>query len=225
MIVIYKITAPSNKIYIGQTRNYERRKKQYKYLKCESQKHLYKSLITHGFYNHEISIIKEFPKEVNQNTLNDEEKYYINHYLKLGFDLLNIKHGGAKSKMSEETKRKISISHKGKKLSLETIEKIKKFTIGRVQSEEEKKKRSSSLKGRKFTQESIEKIKNSNSKKPIILINIKTGEQKRYISQQECARDLKLSRTIITRAVNNRDKNYNPKNQVLIRSTYKVVFE
>lgn len=45
MIGIYKITSPSNKIYIGQTTNYITRCKNYRLLRCENQTKLYPSLL------------------------------------------------------------------------------------------------------------------------------------------------------------------------------------
>jgi hypothetical protein len=55
IIGIYKITSPSNKIYIGQSNNILYRWKYcYKKLNCKSQRHLYNSLMKYGFDNHVI---------------------------------------------------------------------------------------------------------------------------------------------------------------------------
>lgn len=54
---IYKITAPDGKIYIGQTRNLERRMESYKALQCSSQPLIYNSLKKYGFNRHTVSII------------------------------------------------------------------------------------------------------------------------------------------------------------------------
>ena len=45
MIGIYKITSPSNKIYIGQTTNYKKRLGDYYNLNCINQIKLYNSFI------------------------------------------------------------------------------------------------------------------------------------------------------------------------------------
>ena len=58
--IIYKITSPSDKIYIGQTtRPVEERFNEYKLLKCKDQKLIYESLLKHGVENHKFEIIKD----------------------------------------------------------------------------------------------------------------------------------------------------------------------
>lgn len=49
---IYKITSPSNKIYIGQSTNLQYRFKQYSRIECKNQTKLYNSLLKHGSTNH-----------------------------------------------------------------------------------------------------------------------------------------------------------------------------
>jgi len=55
--VIYKITAPDGKFYIGQTRNFERRMEAYKSLSCSSQPLIYQSLKKYGWNRHVVSVI------------------------------------------------------------------------------------------------------------------------------------------------------------------------
>lgn len=59
---IYKITSPTNKIYIGQSMNVRRRLDQYKRLECKRQPKLYSSLSKYGFDNHIFEIIEECPE-------------------------------------------------------------------------------------------------------------------------------------------------------------------
>lgn len=116
LIGIYKITSPSGKIYIGQGIDLELRFKRYKRLACKKQIKLYNSFLKYGYINHKIEII-EF---CNEEELNIRERYYQDLYdvLKgLNCRLTTIKdHSG---KMSEESKQKMSKSHKGKILSEE----------------------------------------------------------------------------------------------------------
>ena len=50
MIGIYKITSPTNKIYIGQSTNIENRwNDYYKMIRCKRQTRLYNSLKKYGF--------------------------------------------------------------------------------------------------------------------------------------------------------------------------------
>lgn len=48
MIGIYKITSPSNKIYIGQSIDIDKRKEYYSKLRCQGQRRLFYSLQKHG---------------------------------------------------------------------------------------------------------------------------------------------------------------------------------
>ena len=58
VIRIYKITSPSNKIYIGQSVNIIKRIKRYLILDCESQRKLYNSLKKYDFQNHMFEVIE-----------------------------------------------------------------------------------------------------------------------------------------------------------------------
>jgi hypothetical protein len=59
---------------------------------------------------------------------------------------------------SEESRRKISASKTGKKLSQEHVEAMRKGVTGKVQSEESKRKKSEALKGRKLSEEHRRKL-------------------------------------------------------------------
>jgi group I intron endonuclease len=136
---IYKITSPSNKIYIGQSYDILSRWNQYKNLQCKKQTHIYNSFKKYGVENHKFEIVCECDYE----QLNDLEIYYIELYQcfnsKFG---LNLREGGCvKSKMSEESKQKMSIAKKGKPSS-------RKGKKGKPCSEEMKKILSETNKGR-----------------------------------------------------------------------------
>jgi len=64
--VIYKITSPSERIYIGQSWNWIKRKSVYKRLACREQVLLYNSLIKYGFEQHKVEIINEIFVSVAQ---------------------------------------------------------------------------------------------------------------------------------------------------------------
>ncbi|MGZ9736534.1 GIY-YIG nuclease family protein [Flavobacterium sp. GNP002] len=59
MAYIYKITSPSNKVYVGSTSNITRRWSSYRRMKCEAQRKLYSSLLKHGVDKHKFEIITE----------------------------------------------------------------------------------------------------------------------------------------------------------------------
>jgi group I intron endonuclease len=157
MIGIYKITSPSNRIYIGQSIKIEDRIKSYKNLRCKEQPKLYKSLLKYGFENHKIEVLIE----CNESKLNELERNYQEEYdsIENGLNCIYTKTNDRSGKSSEETKLKISLNNTrpflGKKHSEESILKIsnslkgKKARLGAVLSQETKDKISNSHKGKK----------------------------------------------------------------------------
>lgn len=171
MIGIYKITSPTKKIYIGQSINIERRFSTYKRNNpINKQPRLYGSFKKHGVDKHKFEIICEC--EVIE--LNDKERYYQDLYSAIYKKGLNCKLTTSKDrsgKLSDATKQKISLSNKGKKMSLESIEKSKKTLLktykngfinprkGVILSNETKLKLSISHTGKKLNINHKEKIR------------------------------------------------------------------
>lgn len=149
IVGIYRITSPTNRIYIGQSINVNGRKNKYKTLKCLSQPKIYSSIKKYGWEQHKFDIIEECPVEYLDELefwwkifYNSVEDGLNCHYVDLG--------GGPKS---EETKRKISEANKGKhSMSEEVKQKVSltnkghKYNLGRKHSEETKTKRNNTLK-------------------------------------------------------------------------------
>jgi hypothetical protein len=147
MIGIYKITSPSNKIYIGQSWDISKRFSFYKGLHCKEQPRIYNSLLKYGIENHKFEILIELRKNIEQQYLDRYEQYFMNYFRDKGFELMNLKEAGSYGKHLKETKEKISKSCKGIKKSEETKEKISKSRKGMIFSEEHKNKISESKKG------------------------------------------------------------------------------
>lgn len=125
MITIYKITSPSGRVYIGQTKNFHNRMYVYKINSCKSQTKLYNSFKKYGFDNHTVDVLEICE---NLKSANISESFFINQFncLKNG---LNIAVGGNRSpnygkKLSDDHAMKISLSQKGRKLSEEHKAKI-----------------------------------------------------------------------------------------------------
>lgn len=82
--VIYKFTSPSNKSYIGQTINFNKRYSFYYNLKNKKQTHFYNALIKYNISNFKIEILKTFDYIVSKKSikkiLNGYEIYYIKKY-------------------------------------------------------------------------------------------------------------------------------------------------
>jgi len=127
MIGIYKITSPSNKVYIGQSVDLKTRFRKYKYLNCKRQTHLYNSFVKYGYENYVFEILEE----CSLDQLNKREIYWGLHYNVLGEMGLNCKLGDANGKCSEETKKKIGKGNKNKIMSEEARNNISKSLKGR----------------------------------------------------------------------------------------------
>lgn len=97
-IGIYKITNPKGKVYIGKSKNIEKRfKSYYKMQHCHQQIKLFNSLKKYGPENHIFEIVEEC--FVDQ--LNEKEKYYIKFYNSLD-NGLNLTIGGDGGIISKE---------------------------------------------------------------------------------------------------------------------------
>jgi len=192
MAHIYKITSPSNKIYIGSTINIERRKKNYRLLECKGQVRIYNSLKKYGWDNHNFEIITECDAE----KMFSLEAYYGSLFDVLGKNGLNLqipKHGEFFESVSDETKIKMSKGNKGKnlgkkasdetKLKLSNAKKGKKLSdkhklniiksrAGYKHSDQTKCKMSETKKGKTFSESHKLKLSLTKRKK---LINTKTG--------------------------------------------------
>lgn len=116
-IGIYKITSPTNKIYIGQSKNiYKRFKQYYSFNKSnKSQIKLWRSLKKYGCDNHIFEIIEECKFE----DLNIKERYWQEYYNVIdrdkGLNLVLVKTDVKPKKFSKETRLKMSIAAIGKK--------------------------------------------------------------------------------------------------------------
>ena len=149
MIGVYKITSPSNRVYIGSSKNINVRFAQYHRYHCVGQRKLFNSFKKYGVENHKFEIVCE----CDLSDIFLKEEYYIDFYdsVKKG---LNCQKpiGENRIEFSDETKLLISKnmkeywsviseedklirlnkfvgSTKGKKLSFEHKEKIKKTNI------------------------------------------------------------------------------------------------
>jgi group I intron endonuclease len=108
--VIYKITSPNNKIYIGCTIDFKRRLSEYRRLSMVAQTKLYNSLVKYGFNNH----IFEIVEECSEDTLHEREIHWIKYFNCIE-EGLNIRLGNRTGALMESTKQKISEALKGRK--------------------------------------------------------------------------------------------------------------
>jgi GIY-YIG catalytic domain len=114
MITIYKITSPTGKIYVGQTKDYRKRLNHYRILNCRTQYRLHNSLKKYGFNNHLFEIIEE----IDTSIADSREQYWIAYFKCYWKDQnkgLNLNKGGNRPNHTEETKKKLSEMFSGSK--------------------------------------------------------------------------------------------------------------
>ena len=138
IIGIYKITSPTEKVYIGQSVCVQSRENNYRNGHMDRQPRLKRSIVKHGWDSHLFEIICECTVE----ELNDLELEYGKKFDVLGPKGLNCKIGErSETIVSPEVGKKISASKKGM-----------------VFSEEHKRKLSEAHKGKKMTKDHHDKI-------------------------------------------------------------------
>lgn len=125
---IYKITSPTKKVYIGQSVDVYIRMKTYIRGVSKSQRKLHNSINKHGVSKHHFEVLEYCDVEL----LNEKERYYQDLYSAIGKNGLNLRLTTASDRsgyISEETREIKRNNMLGKKLSKETIEKLKNVII------------------------------------------------------------------------------------------------
>lgn len=195
---IYKIVSPTGKVYIGQSYDIHKRWKLHIWWSKKGNNVIYRSIAKHGADSHEFSIIHELPSDVDKVIMTNYEQLYMDQHRESGAIMLNMTLAAGSTKgmvVSEETRRKISESNKGRKPPVVTDATRKKIsdalkgnkhTLGRkltpeqcraiserqlgkpgkIPNEESRRKMSIAGKGKKKPPKSIEtRLNISNSKK------------------------------------------------------------
>jgi group I intron endonuclease len=120
--VIYKITSPSGRIYIGQTFNYKKRLNFYKNCSAKTQVKLYKSFNKYTFENHIFEIIAN---NLDKYDINPMEEFYIKFYdcVNKGLNCTYSATAPMRGrKHTDKVKLKMSEIRKGKKPGIRTEE-------------------------------------------------------------------------------------------------------
>lgn len=171
VVCIYKITSPTGKVYIGQTINARRRYTDYKSKKANKQPFLHKSIIKHGWHNHQFEVVHELPSDVTQDVINNYECIYIELYRSAGAVLLNTKEGGSNGRNSDESIKKANDKWKewynsnpvnGIKWIIQSIEARRGVPL----TKEHRQKLSQKLKGRIVTEEHARNLSLATKGKP-----------------------------------------------------------
>ncbi len=178
---IYKITSPSNKVYIGQSVDIIHRWIAHKSKNKTIKNKLYSSFKRYGIDNHKFEIICQCDKS----ELNNLEVYYIELFQcfdsEYGLNLLSG--GGSNITNSQGTRKKISISNKGRipwnkglKTSDETRRKISENRKGKNMKENHP------CWGKKRSPETCEKLSKANKGRKLNITRIISTEQRIKIS-------------------------------------------
>jgi group I intron endonuclease len=237
MIGIYKITSPSNRVYVGQSVNIQRRFTTYKSRfknkdkTINAQVKLFNSFVKYGIENHDFKIIEECSIEL----LNERERYWQEHFDVL-YNGLNCLLTSTKDKRivlsKEEIKRRSDFMKKrtGDKHPMYGRKGDKNPFFGKKHTDESKLKISKIHKGKKLSDENIKmivergkkqklsekhKLALVNSKKPLSkkckpIINLENGIF--YETIREAAVSLNLNRNNLKGYLNglSRCKNKTP---------------
>lgn len=189
-IGIYKITSPSGRVYIGQSKNIKGRRSYYKSVANKTQPKLYRSFLKYGFDNHLFEIVEL----CSLDKLDELERYYQEKFdcLICGLNCMYIATENKPSIRSQETKDKISAYQLTRVMSKETCEKISKSRTGIIFTEEHKKNIKLSKTG-------------ANNKRSKQVINLNTGQVYECIIQAAIANgitDKNLSRYLLGKRTN-----------------------
>lgn len=210
----------NGKMYIGQSTEIE----EYRWIKHRSRlrnnnhynEHLQRDWNKYGEESFEFSILLE----CEENQLNTYEEYYIFELMtydsRVGY---NKNYGGSCGRHTEETKKKISESNKGKTLSEETKRKLSEAfkgennpNYGKHFTEETRKKMSEAKKGenhpmygKHHSEETKKKMSESNPSKSVVQIDLNTNEVvNTYPSTCEASRQTGFSSGNISSCCNNK---------------------
>lgn len=165
VVGIYKITSPSGKVYIGQSADIFQRWRAHEseFKNQNKTTNLHNSFSEHGFENHIFEVVKPCEKF----ELDELERYYQEEYLENSLNMLLTKTNNSPAKHSEETRVKMSESHKGIIFSEEHRKQISKVRLGMTFSEEHRKNMSESRKGKVTSEETKQKMRESHARRKL----------------------------------------------------------
>lgn len=171
MIGIYKITSPSERIYIGQSTNIEKRKSNYEKLKCKGQPLLYRSIAKYGFSAHIFEVVEECATE----DLNVRERHWQ--------DLYNvIEVGGLNCKLTATNELKQVHSQK-------TLEKMSTSLIAFWKTSEGKDARARQVANTDYTSFQQRRVSNMDYKLRTLHLNYIEQSRKRWKIILQYSRD------------------------------------
>lgn len=198
---VYKHTSPSGKVYIGITHQTANRRWRdgSGYVKCVKFK---QAINKYGWDNLKHEIIA---KHLTMDAAVNMERNLIKHYMALGLSY-NIALGGECGPITEEHRRHLSESKKGKPMHPKTRAALLKAITGRVISDETRYKMSNSQLGKQHSIESRLKMSKKHSKTVIQIDKNTNTVIAKYSSAKEAARAINFYAANITRCCRDNTK-------------------
>jgi group I intron endonuclease len=191
-MIIYKITNNINqKVYIGQTTVTLKKRWQRHNYECTKKRNamaITSAIIKYGKINF---TIEEIDSCSTIDELNEKETYYIEKFNSISPNGYNIEKGGGNRIMSDETKKKISNSNKGRKFSDEHKKKLSESHKGWVPSNETREKWRKAFGGKRPSENTINASIKS-SQKTYTLIN-PDGDEVTFTNMQKFCRENDLA--------------------------------
>ncbi len=156
MNLIYMLVESDTRLlfYIGKTNNVSKRYKRHKYdTKAGKMRYHLQNKIRKLWKEGRDFDFEIVEQDLDDNQIDDREKYHIANFKKLGFKLCNIAEGGEEGKgMTPEMQKNAAAKRCGQKRSKATRKKISEARKGMKFSKEHKKRLSIARKKRKITQ-------------------------------------------------------------------------
>lgn len=211
--VIYKITNPNGRVYIGKSSDFTARKRQYKCIQLKAQNLITRSLIKYGFDNHTFETIDSFRNTGSYSE--DKEMFWIRTYMSNrckfphvnGMNMTDGGEGALGVKRSDKFREEAASRGRGratsdyqKKVASE-IHKGNKWNVGRVQGQEERDKRAAKIRGRKMGYEELESRKEMNvilRGKCVIVYDSVTGVESEYRTISDAASSVGMTNKTFT---------------------------
>ena len=199
--IIYKYTSPSNKVYIGQTINEQKRRNTFYNLnlsyggdKIDNARHKYKP----ENFQYEIICEKNYTTiDEAKEDLNNLEIYFIDYYDSYKYGYNSALGGGTTT---------------GYKFTDEQRQKVSEIQKGRIITESHKQKISDALKGKPKSLEQREKqSRNSTLKKAVYEYDLEGNLLAEYDSVTECAAANNTTKSHISDVLCGRRKTHHKK--------------
>lgn len=203
---IYTITNTlNNKMYVGYSTDFEERSKSHiSCLKNEFHvnEHLQNAVNKYGLENFKVEILEE----CEERFLCSQEHYWATilgvHNRKYGYNAYPTNPERKNYLTSEETKRKLRESLKGRKMSEEFKKKISKLHKGRKQSKEQIEKRACKRRGMKYPKEWGTNMSNNRNKKPFTQYTLDGKPVRNWDNMEHLTNTMKINSSGIYKNLN-----------------------